>query len=96
MTPITVNENWKVEIDCHNNHQLVRFVKGGVVDRGKYKGNVTQDRWVEMESYHKNMASALRRISEIEVSEGNSNGFTISLQGYIDRLEALYKQYCGE
>lgn len=90
MTTIKVDENWKIKIDSNKNHQLVRFKPEGVVDRGKTKGQISPAKWVEMESYHRDIRQALGRIIDIELAEEENE---ISLEAYFDRYEALVDKF---
>jgi hypothetical protein len=62
---ININEKWRIKVDEYN-YQLMEYRKGGTVEKGKFKGNVTEDRYVGLESYHPNLQQALCRIIELQ------------------------------
>lgn len=84
MTIVTINEEWRVDIDQWN-HTLERYSKGGeVIPNGKYKGQLSKPSWVT-EGYYPNLNQCLKRVRSVLASEGTPT----DLNGYIERLERL-------
>ena len=84
MTIVTINKEWRVNIDSWN-HTLERYNAGGeVIPQGKYKGQLSKPSWVT-EGYYPNLKQCLRRVRDVMASEG----LDCDLNRYILRLEAL-------
>ena len=84
MTTVTINEEWRVNIDEFN-HTLERYSKGGnLIPNGRYKDQLSKPSW-NIEGYYPNLNQCLKRVRTILASEGTD----VDLNGYIARLERL-------
>lgn len=87
MAIVTINENWRIDIDTWNN-TLQRFHRGGeLVTFGKMKGTLTKDYWTDF-GYYPNISQCLRAIVR---EEGHSMG-DCHISDYLSRLEGLQEE----
>lgn len=64
MTIVTINEQYRVNIDSWN-HTLEVYSEGGEVNlKGKYKGQVSKPSWTT-EGYYPNLSQCLRRVKQL-------------------------------
>lgn len=90
MSIVTINNEWRIDIDEWN-HTLERYSEGGkVIPNGKYVGQLTKAGW-SAEGYYPNVKQCLQRVCTLVASEGGD----IDLNAYIQKLEWLYKEYGG-
>ena len=82
MAIVTINEDWRINIDTMN-HTLERWTLGGVPLKGD-KGKVSESRWAFV-GYFPNIQQCLRAAVKHEATLLSDT----DLNGYITRLESL-------
>lgn len=84
MTEVTIDEEFKVDVD-ELNHTLYRYEAGcKVIATGKYKGQLSEPKWV-LVGYFPNLEQCLRKIVFLKSLTGEKH----NLDEYITRLEKL-------
>lgn len=85
---IKINDKWKVRIDSYNNHEPFEYQEGGeVIEKGKYIGRLTKEKWVTHQKYFKNMNGAVEYIVQQDfLNRGVSE---ISVAEYVQRLDDI-------
>ena len=87
---VNVNDNWYIEIDSFGNHTPYSFKKGGEeIVKGKYKGQITQDRWVSEGKYFVNLPQALLYIFHKELSMENEE---MDIKEYIEQAAKIHSK----
>lgn len=62
---IPLNDHYQLHIDTKGNHTPYKFCKGGeLITSGKYKDQLTKDRWYTTEKYFINIGQALDWIAK--------------------------------
>ena len=84
---VTINDKCYVEVDNHNNYTPFLYSEGGeVIMTGKFKGQVSQPKWVSSHKYFSNMPNAIRYVLE---QDAFSEGEEITLKEYVSRIENI-------
>jgi len=87
MATVTINDNWRIQIDSLN-HTLEQYVQGGaLITAGPKKGKISEPRWVT-NGYYPNISQCLRAVVRVEAAALSDT----DLNGYITRLERLQEE----
>jgi len=90
---INVTDTFRVRVDTYGNYMPESWKESEKITFGKFKGEMSEPKWITYDRYYSNLAKAIRFGceegivgSELVVSD------TMSLEDYLKYLEGVYRK----
>ena len=91
---INITDTLRINVDNYKNHSPEWFKEGGVIERGKYQGQVSKDGWKSTGKYFRRLSEALHWCVENGLVDNDTlvQDRELSVGEYLEKLEDIYQR----
>ena len=92
---INITDTLRINVDNYKNHSPEIYIEGGgVVEKGKYKGNIAKGGWQGSGKYFRRLSEALHWCVENGLVDNDTlvQDRELSVGEYLERLEDIYQR----